>query len=73
MDFKGEISFPFFSIFFVFLFLLLYFWKRGIFFEGILLGVFLGGWGDCGYFTRWMGFMGRVGEQVGKWESGEVG
>lgn len=30
-------------------------------------------WGDCGYFKGWMGFMGRVGEEVGEWESGEVG
>lgn len=43
--------------------------------EGGILSIcwFGGDWGDCGYFKGWMGFLGRVGEEVGEWESGEVG
>lgn len=33
---------------------------------------FAGDWGDCGYFKGWMGFLGRVGEEVGEWDSGGV-
>lgn len=33
---------------------------------------FAGDWGDCGYFKGWMGFLGRVGEEVGEWESGTL-
>lgn len=40
---------------------------------GFFRFVGLGDWGDCGYFKGWMGFLGRVGEEVGEWESGEVG
>lgn len=58
VDFKG-------GFFFVFGF----FWREG----GFSLCWFGGDWGDCGYFKGWMGFMGRVGEELGEWESGEVG
>lgn len=41
--------------------------------RGILSICWTGGdWGDCGYFKRTMGFMGRVGEEVGEWESGTL-
>lgn len=33
---------------------------------------FAGDWGDCGYFKGWMGFLGRVGEERGEYESGTL-
>lgn len=62
MDFEGG-GF----VFFFFRFLL----ERGDFLRGFFWFSFLGR-GDCGYFKRWMGFMGRVGEEVGEYESGTL-
>lgn len=55
---------------------ILFFFFFGCFFVGgggfFRFCWFAGDWGDCGYFKGWMGFMGRVGEEVGEWDSGEV-